>query len=351
MKRTASWLLVVGVLVGLLAPFAFASKGDRALVARAKEAIESGSVEPARDLRPLIEALRRAESEDDQSYLVDSIELLGEANGTSPAAVKKFLLREATPVFLEIAKTAKSVFLRGGVLLALRDMGASRSVLEEAAAIAEADTDSYVQSRGEILRNLIASMPAEAELDEIGPTDPEKERRAIEYLKSRRLGVSADQLRISALEGDAEAVQALLDAGVDPNAGEASESPLVRAVFSGCGKVGGESESLIRTVQILIAAGADPNRKDDNNNTALMSAAQMCGPVIVGELVSAGAEVNYKNGSGISPLAMALIIGKYEAAQALVDKGARLDKPQVEMLSGVASNPQAQEIIKAASKP
>ncbi len=325
-----------------------ATQADRALVTRAKEAIESGSVDPERHLRPLIDALRKARSEDDQSYLVDSIESMGEADGSSPASVKKFLLVEATPLFLDIARKAKSVFLRGDVLLALRDMGASRPVLEQAATIAEADPDSYVQSRGEILRNFIASMPVEAELEEIAPSDPAKERTAIEYLKDRRLGVSADQLRISSLEGDFEAVQALLEAGVDANAGEASESPLVRAVFSGCGKEGGENDSLIRTVEVLVAAGADPNRKDDNNNTALMSAAQMCGPAIVERLIAAGAEVNYKNGSGISPLAMALILGKVDSAQVLVDKGARLDKAQVEMLSGLPPNPRAQEIIKKA---
>lgn len=349
MKRRASRLLLSGVLVLVFAGSVRAS--DRALVAKAKAAIESGSVEPERDLRPLIEALRKAGSEDDQSYLVDSIETFGQADGSSPAAVKKFLLKEATPLLLGIAKKAQSVFLRGDALLALRDMGASRSVLEEAAKIAEADPDSYIQSRGEILRNFIASMPAEAELDEIRSTDPAKERKAIEYLKGRRLGVSADQLRLSCLDGDADAVQALLDAGVDPNAGAASESPLVRAVFSGCGKAGGENDGLIQTVKILLAAGADPNRRDDNDNTALMSAAQMCGPAIVGELIAAGAKVSYKNGSGISPLAMALIIGKYDAAKTLVENGARLDKPQLEMLAGVATNPQAQAIIKKAAKP
>ncbi len=342
----------LGVLVlgCFLAGAALGFQADRVLVTQAKQAIESGDVDLERDLRPLIDALRRARSEDDQNYLVDSIELLGEADGTSPAAVKKFLLAEATPLFLEIARDAKSVFLRGGALLALRDMGASRQVLEQAAEIAEADPDSYVQSRGEILRNFIASMPAQAELDDIGPADPAKERRAIEFLKARGLGVSADQLRVSSLQGDFEAVQALLDAGVDPNAGEASESPLVRAVFSGCGREGGESDALIRTVQILITAGADSNRKDDNDNTALMSAAQMCGPVIVERLIAAGAEVNYKNGSGISPLAMALILGKVESAQVLVEKGARLDQAQVERLSGLPPNPRAQEIIKRASQ-
>ena len=44
-------------------------------------------------------------------------------------------------------------------MTALRDMGASRAVLEQAATIAEHDPDDYVRSRGEILRNFIQSMP------------------------------------------------------------------------------------------------------------------------------------------------------------------------------------------------
>jgi hypothetical protein len=43
---------------------------------------------------------------------------------------------------------------------ALRDMGASRAVLDKAATIAEHDVDDYVRSRGEILRNFTKSMPA-----------------------------------------------------------------------------------------------------------------------------------------------------------------------------------------------
>ena len=43
---------------------------------------------------------------------------------------------------------------------ALRDMGASRAVLEQAATIAERDKDAFMRSRGEILRNFIKSMPA-----------------------------------------------------------------------------------------------------------------------------------------------------------------------------------------------
>jgi hypothetical protein len=63
-------------------------------------------------------------------------------------------------VLLELGRSGGNVFLRGDALLALRDLGASRSVLEQAIAIAEADSEDFVRSRGEILRGALRSAPA-----------------------------------------------------------------------------------------------------------------------------------------------------------------------------------------------
>ena len=79
---------------------------------------------------------------------------------SSPAEVKHYLLEQSTPLLLKIAATGPSVFARGDAVTALRDMGASRAVLDQAATIAEHDRDDYVRSRGEILRNFMKSMPA-----------------------------------------------------------------------------------------------------------------------------------------------------------------------------------------------
>ncbi len=65
-------------------------------------------------------------------------------------------------------------------------------------------------------------------------------------------------------------------------------------------------------------------RKDDNGNTILTSAAQMCGPRIVTRLIAAGADMNAANGGGLTPLGMALIMHRTEVAEVLVTEGARL---------------------------
>jgi uncharacterized protein (DUF1778 family) len=316
----------------------------------AKRAIASGHVVPERDLAPLIAVLRAPASTEDLRAAIDKIETLGEARGTSPAEVKHYLLDQATPLLLKVGATGPTAFARGDALMALRDMGASRAVLEQAATIAEHDRDDYVRSRGEILRNFIKSMPAAGATAEVRSGGGERERQAIAWLKSQKLGVSADQLRRSALEGNPSAVQALLDAGVNVNSGSRlSDSAIYFAVFSGCGAKQGETEGLVNTVNVLIAYGADLKRSDDNGNSVLMSAAQMCGPKIVARLIAAGMDVSVNNRSGMNPLAMALLMHHPDSAEVLVGKGARLNASQAQMLSASVTDPRGKAIIKRAA--
>ena len=173
---------------------------------------------------------------------------------------------------------------------------------------------------------------------------------AIAALKKRKLGISADQLRRSSLEGNAADVQSLLDAGVNVNSGAGlSDSPLYFAVFSGCGGKQGETDGNVDTVNVLIAAGADVKRKDDNGNNILMSAAQMCGPRIVTALIAAGAEIKLTNGSGMTPLGMALLMHHPESAEVLVSKGARLNASQAQMLNASVTDPRSKAIIQRAA--
>jgi Ankyrin repeats (3 copies) len=319
------------------------------LYARAKRAIASGNVVPERDLAPLVAVLRGPSSEEDLRSAIDKIETLADAGGSSPAEVKHYLLEQSTPLLLNIAATGPSVFARGDAVTALRDMGASRAVLDQAATIAEHDRDDYVRSRGEILRNFMKSMPAAGAAADVKSGGP-REQLAIAALKKRKLGISADQLRRSSLEGNAADVQALLDAGVNVNSGSGlSDSPLYFAVFSGCGGKQGESEGNVDTVNVLIAAGADVKRKDDNGNNILMSAAQMCGPRIVTALIAAGADIKLTNGSGMTPLGMALLMHHPESAEVLVSKGARLNASQAQMLNASVTDPRSKAIIQRAA--
>ena len=303
----------------------------------------------AEDPKALISKLRTTRDPEELERVVDRISTVGRADGSSTAAVKKYLLDEATPRLVEIAgNTSLKWSLRGSAIHALRDMGAPREVLVRVAEMALKDKDVFVKSRGEILQNYIDSMPAEDETAAIKPKDADKERAAIAFLEERNLGVSLDQLRMSALEAEAQEVQALIDAGVDVNAGNASDSPLNR-VLSACAHQGGENDQILETLDVLLAAGADPNKLDDNKNNALISAAQYCSDKAILKLVAAGADVNATNGSGVNPLAMALIMSKLDAAEALASKGAKLSADQVTMVSSIATDERAKAIVKKAS--
>jgi uncharacterized protein (DUF1778 family) len=344
--------IVVATLLLVGAGFAagpVAAATAQAAYDQAKRAIAAGNVVPERDLAPLLQVLRAPSSPEELSTAIDKVETLGDAQGSSPAAVKHYLLEQATPVLLKWGVDGKTVFNRGEALMALRGLGASRAVLEQAATIAERDRDDFVRSRGEILRNYIKAMPAEGLAAEVRGGGGDREAKAVAALKAKKLGVSADQLRRSSLEGGAADVQLLLDAGVNVNSGSGlSDSALYFAVFSGCGAKQGENDALLATVGVLTAAGADLKRRDDNGNTILSSAAQMCGPKIVAKLIAAGAEVNPVSKSGITPLAMALIMHHPDTAEVLVNAGARLSASQVQMVSGTATDARSQALIKRA---
>jgi hypothetical protein len=160
MRRSAALL---GILIaGLTAEGAAAKNAaHEAAITRTTAAIEAGDVEPERDLKPLVDALRDGGGDlDDQKRLLGRIEWFGREGGDLTPDARRYLLDQATPVLLALGKSGGDAFIRGDALTALRDLGASRSVLEQAIAVAEADPDDYVKSRGEILRGALRSAPA-----------------------------------------------------------------------------------------------------------------------------------------------------------------------------------------------
>ena len=343
-------LLMMAIGVALLLGSAATSYAKHPAIVRAEHAIAANNVDPARDIAPLLDALRRARTVDEKRELVAAIGDLGETDSESPNSVKQYLVQNAPPVLLDVAKTGANAFLQGDAISALRGMGVSRAILEQAAAIAEADPDAFVRSRGEILRGYIQSMPAEDTATATRAVDPEKKKAGIAYLDKRNIAVSTESLRAAARRADPESVNALLDAGIAPDTGatDASQTPLYFALALACHDQGAETDWLVETVRLLIAAGADVSRLDDNRNPPLIHAAQDRGPKVVALLVDGGARIDVRNGSGVTPLAMALIMSNFDAAEALVAKGARLGKDDQMMVSGVA-DPRGKALIQKAS--
>jgi len=336
------------LLVLLLVSFAIVRADDykriRPMVADAKAAINSGDVVPGRDLEPLVAMLRTSRDTEDQTHLLDALVDMGRGDGSSPAAVKRYLLEALTPILLTIAAdTSKEHFLRGDAILGLRNLGAPKATLQKVTDIALKDSNSYVKSRGEILENYIQSMPEESKVGNIKAVDPAKEQDAIAFLKEHDLGVSLDQLKRSAMDGAPDEVAALLAAGVDAKAGANDETALDSAIL-GCSS-NGETPGNVKVVKLLLDAGADAKQISDNNNTTLIRAAQYCGAGVINELLDAGANLNMSNGSGVTPLQVAFMDKHLDAAEALIARGARMTQKQADMISAFTKEPPAKALL------
>jgi hypothetical protein len=337
-----------------LAPFAASApaRAEHPTIDRAARAIAAGRVVPSRDVQPVLEALRRSRDVDERRALVDAIADWGETDGDAPNAVKSYLVEEAPPVLLEVAKNGNDPFLQGDAIAALRGMAVPRAVLEQAAAIAEADPNDFVKSRGEILRNWIRGLPAEDESATARPVETASARTAIAYLDKLGVGVSTEALREAARDGNAEIVKALLDAGVAPDTGvkNLDDTPLYLATRIGCSSQQGETDWLVEVVRHLIAAGADVTIEDDNHNTALLFAAEECGPRIITLLADGGARVDARNGSGLTPLGFAFMGNHLDNAEVLIAKGARLTAAERDMVKSFATSARAKALLDKASR-
>ncbi len=75
----------------------------------------------------------------------------------------------------------------------------------------------------------------------------------------------------------------------------------------------------------------------------------MCGPRIVTALIAAGAEIKLTNGSGMTPLGLALLMRHPDSAEVLISKGARLSASQAQMLNASVTDARAKAIIQRAA--
>jgi Zn-dependent protease with chaperone function len=90
------------------------------------------------------------------------------------------------------------------------------------------------------------------------------------------------------------------------------------------------SASACFAVETSPARGADAAER---NGVLLMGAVQSCPLPVIKGLVEAGVDANPRpNAQGVTPLGVALISGKWDVAEFLVDRGARLETSQIDAL-------------------
>jgi len=174
---------------------------------------------------------------------------------------------------------------------------------------------------------------------------------AMAWLRRENVDLTTDGLYRAIVERNADAVDALLAAGVSAtDAGTTGIPPLHHALMSACQYgVRPSSDEARRIVASLLAHGADPNARDEQGNPALMRAAGVCDASIVGQLVAAGADIQAKNAVNMTAFALMVAMGDAEGAQALLDAGFRFSPEDAESVrEWFADDPAKRTLLDAA---
>ena len=120
---------------------------------------------------------------------------------------------------------------------------------------------------------------------------------------------------MAAYESQTAAIEALLEAGSDPNARDSRGiTPLFASSFAGP----------LAAIKVLLAAGADPNVRTGKGATPLHRLAYTGQTDAIRTLLSAGADMNVQTGKGTTPLHAAVQGNAPRSFGVLLDAGADL---------------------------
>ncbi len=171
------------------------------------------------------------------------------------------------------------------------------------------------------------------------------------YLADQGIDPIAENVPQQILIGNAKALDALVAAGVNVNAKTSlPQSPLELAAMS-CAGGRVEAPVTLHMVNTLLAAGADPNAPGIQGLGPLMIAAQQCRAAVVDRLAQAGATLDSRTPQGFTPLGMALTVKNYDAAEALIGKGARITPGEGRKLTEGANDPTLKALVGRAVGP
>jgi hypothetical protein len=119
-------------------------------------------------------------------------------------------------------------------------------------------------------------------------------------------------LMFASMNGHADTVELLIDAGADVNRNPEGMTALIFSSMEGHADI----------VRLLLEAGADVNKIYRGGQTALMAAAEHNHVDTVKELIEAGADVNVRNGQGLTAMRLARDKGHTDVVQLLKERGA-----------------------------
>jgi len=172
---------------------------------------------------------------------------------------------------------------------------------------------------------------------------------AVAYLEERDTPVDPEALPSAILTGEVDTVEALIVAGVDVKAKTSlPQSPLELAASSCTRGARIKPEDTLRMIDLFLGAGVDPNHDGMAGLSALILAAQQqCPPIVIKHLLAGGAKLDKRTPQGFTALSMALIVANFDAAETLIEAGARLS-PEAgkKFLTGTKDdNPRLVELV------
>ncbi len=181
---------------------------------------------------------------------------------------------------------------------------------------------------------------------------------ALWRLKQKEIPFDAEHFRLAVLDGDADAVNLFLTAGMPVETADAlrqavdgGKTDVAKLLLEhGADKDGKDSygQSLVMTatsnhhtavLALLIAAGADVNAANQYRITPLAVAAEQGHLDEVKTLLAAGAKVNARDTSGGTALSVAVLRGYEEIVAALLAAGADVQRDTEDLLALAAGNP------------
>ena len=198
----------------------------------------------------------------------------------------------------------------------------------------------------------LALVPLAASAEDAGKAA--RKAAAESQLKKQNVANSLENLQNAAMRGDVALVTTLLDAGVDPNAKsqEMPRSVLAMATSMSCLVKQADPAARDAVIAALLAAGADPNSVEMGDVPLLVYVAQKCPRPVIDALVKGGAKLDARSPQGFTALSMALLVGNVDAAEALVDQGARLSaEARAKLVTEPPTDPRVMALLKRAWGP
>ncbi len=217
----------------------------------------------------------------------------------------------------------------------------------------ESDSDADVRSEA---KSSLAKLGAGgASVASAAPASRGSETDGMAVLRARKVTFEESSYYRALSEVDVDLVRAFLDAGMSPTKSLVEMGPPIRVMLFGstaCQVAERPTRAETKAVvKLLLERGADPNGSDANGNTALMEAASHgCDRELTRMLIKAGAKIDVKNKSGLTPFELGLYYG-HDGLEEIIAAGYRLPPDKAKMYKeGYAGRPAAQAMIVKATK-